>query len=370
MMKRVYMSVVGLVIWSILVFEYLRLVKFLHAFTRNRIWTDQMSSGQFTSNSTSMFNAIMSFSPSSSPHSNATTNSNTRDTGTAPPDITAAICHKTLFGSLNYTRIIEWTHYHHDLGFDRIFIGYLPELAAEPGFAALQAVPYVTLYENNLSGPPRKYHTVRLVKHGPGSQDWDIEQCLSHYAKDFDWAIHSDCDEFLWFKEKTSLKEFLHQYNDYNYLSFGKYMYSPLLTPLSNVTKQQIQQPTWHTKRYSVGDYPFTGGPFCVKVKNKPRRRGDLYCPDYAGRSKIMVRPAKFSKFLDVHTSLPEDPVEALGQKHFLSNEVHLKEWPNIFVNNITDAAAFVPSRDFVATEGERDLMMHQFKGARYVVVT
>ena len=81
-----------------------------------------------------------------------------------------------------------------------------------------------------------------------------------------------------------------------------------------------------------------------------------------------MVRPTHFSKFLDVHSSLEQDlPDESLGQIHFTTNVAHLKEWPNIFATGVHDKAVAMPPRDFIVAEGEMDLMMHQFKGARYV---
>lgn len=357
-MKQVVTGAVGLVVWSVIALEYMRLVAIVDmgtVLTMSKTWADQ----------TSASNATLAFPGSSQSTLSSSSSSNY--------NITAAICHKTLFGnSLNYTRIAEWADYHYKLGFDRIFIGYLPELAAAPGFGQLQALAYVTLYENNLSGPPRKYYTVRLVKHGPGSQDWDIEQCLSHFAKDFDWAMHSDCDEFLWFEEKMNVKEFLHRHEDYNYLSFGKYMYSPVLTPsfLSNddLTNQPQRRQRTSPKRYSLSDYPFHSGPFCINAKAMPRERGGLYCPDYPGRSKLMVRPTHFSKFLDVHSSLKADPDPAAGQLHLMANIAHLKEWPNMFAANVTHGAKTVPPRDFVVKkDAQQELMMHQFIGARAV---
>ncbi len=39
-----------------------------------------------------------------------------------PYNITAAICHKSLFGNIDLWMVLDWVAYHRLLGFDRIFM--------------------------------------------------------------------------------------------------------------------------------------------------------------------------------------------------------------------------------------------------------
>ena len=38
------------------------------------------------------------------------------------PNFTMAICHKSLFGTVELDRVQKWSQYHYDLGFDSVFI--------------------------------------------------------------------------------------------------------------------------------------------------------------------------------------------------------------------------------------------------------
>lgn len=142
-------------------------------------------------------------------------------------NITAAVCHKTLFGDVNLHNIAQWAMYHYMLGFDRVFIGYIADVTNRTGFADLQATPYITMYENTL-GQVKVYPDgyVRMKRPGPGDQNWDIRHCLQKVGKPYDWVMPLDSDEFLWFHQKVGVKEFLLQHKDLNYISFGKYIYS------------------------------------------------------------------------------------------------------------------------------------------------
>ena len=60
-------------------------------------------------------------------------------------NITTAVCHKALFGSVDLDRVQKWATYHWDLGFDHIYIYHVPSVQSEEGFQNLKALPYVTL---------------------------------------------------------------------------------------------------------------------------------------------------------------------------------------------------------------------------------
>ena len=61
-------------------------------------------------------------------------------------NITTAVCHKALFGSVDLDRVQKWATYHWDLGFDHIYIYHVPSVQRDQeGFQNLKALPYVTL---------------------------------------------------------------------------------------------------------------------------------------------------------------------------------------------------------------------------------
>jgi hypothetical protein len=65
-----------------------------------------------------------------------------------PYNITAALCHKTLFGDIDLWMVLDWVAYNRLLGFDRIFMSYVPSVMNLEGFEELNSLPYVTLFEN------------------------------------------------------------------------------------------------------------------------------------------------------------------------------------------------------------------------------
>lgn len=137
-------------------------------------------------------------------------------------------CHKTLFGNVDMERIIHWAKYHYDLGFDDVFIWYIPEMQNHSGFSKLQQLPYVTLLPNTV-GKPRRYPNgyLRMNRDAPGSQ-LDCEKwCLREAAVHHGWVLWADADEFLWFNESLGVHEFTEAYGRNNtWLSFGKWMYT------------------------------------------------------------------------------------------------------------------------------------------------
>jgi hypothetical protein len=149
--------------------------------------------------------------------------------------ISTALCHKTIFGSIDISVLVKWAAYNKLLGFDHIFIWYLPIMATENTTATggnwneLESLPYVTLVPNT-EGRLKTYKAernyTRIERGRKGDQLSDMSQCLQDKAKDYDFVLNADSDEFLWFNKKVSLQEFLEPYRDYFYLSFGKYMYT------------------------------------------------------------------------------------------------------------------------------------------------
>ena len=149
--------------------------------------------------------------------------------------ISTALCHKTVFGSIDISVLVKWAAYNKLLGFDHIFIWYLPIMATENTTATggnwkeLESLPYVTLVPNT-EGRVKTYKAernyTRIERGRKGDQLSDMNQCLQDKAKDYDFVLNADSDEFLWFNKKVGLQEFLEPYRDYFYLSFGKHMYT------------------------------------------------------------------------------------------------------------------------------------------------
>lgn len=260
----------------------------------------------------------------------------------ANDDISAAVCHKSLFGTIDLYSVIEWAVYHRLLGFDHIFMTYLKGVEKLRGFDELQALPFLTLNlnpdgediiltERSYLGKPG-YHSLA----GKCDQRCLVQRCLQQDARDYDWLLLTDADEFLWFNQTTSVKQFLMDHDDYNYLSFGKYMYSiKHAAPTSNSSSSHV--------RTSSGFYgenlPYRGPKYCA------RRTADGNvvepCVSFPGLSKVMVRPSVFGvgknhKYVQVHghalsldkyNNVTVKPQFAQTSIHFPMEHAHLKEW-------------------------------------------
>jgi hypothetical protein len=248
-------------------------------------------------------------------------------------NITAAICYKTLFGDVQLHHVMTWAAYHYLLGFDRVFLWYLPDtIPTYAHFDELSALPYVTLIPN-LSGlqpkligtildvdndsdnitteenrtAPRGRPYYSMAGHGnfeaPGAQK-DLERtCLQHqYAGAYDWAFFADTDEYLWFRhvqhstsrQKTrsmqsgkqprgGVKEFLRHYHDQNitYLSLGKKIY----TLTARGDESSVNN---YDLGFGVDAYPFTAGAYCRRPSPTVVRK-NLNETEYLQQSQHMA---------------------------------------------------------------------------------
>jgi len=213
-------------------------------------------------------------------------------------NITAAICHKSLFGDIDLWMVLDWVAYHRLLGFDRIFMSYLPEVRELDGFDELESLPYVTLFQDNEAsvaiinnegyktlGPSLAQKNTsnlngygcNIGKRSPVAQLHQEMKCLDEDAKDFDWVLLADADEYLWFKEKVGIKEFLHQNQQYDYMSFGKWMYT---------MKHRVNATT---TGFHLENYPFAAGIYCTmqNKRGKPLHK----CAKHNSKAKVMVKP-------------------------------------------------------------------------------
>jgi hypothetical protein len=238
-------------------------------------------------------------------------------------NVSVAICFKTLFGDIDIGIVLQWAAYNRLLGFDRIFMWYRSEMVQNPRFAELQSLPYVTLTLNT-RGKRENYY----------NQWWTEETCNrdDQFAGTYDYALHADIDEYLWFPKHIGVKEFLSQNSNLNYLSIGKRMYtldhsSDLKESLKDYVIDMNQ-----SSEFAVSKYPFYIEHFCY---NSGERRGQPFCPTWKGRAKVFVRPKQYIK-IDTHGNIRE-PNITKGEMHFLPEQVHFMEWPEIFAeHNLT----------------------------------
>jgi len=224
--------------------------------------------------------------------------------------ITAAVCHRTLFGDNNVhlDPLFAFVSYYRLLGFDHIFFWYRPNIANLPHFVELRNLPYVTMTEYTGGG----------VEHGQAIVE---EQCMSNasFAASYDWTLVIDADEYLWFHTSMSIKDFLAIYHsNYTFLSFGKWMYT-----MQHAVKDDVQD-----SGFGLDSLAFTAKSHCMRYTNQqhiPRKY--TWCPSYLGRSKVLAKPAHHKK-VNIHGK--GFRMDWAGLMHFDTSVAHLKEWRNI----------------------------------------
>jgi hypothetical protein len=230
-------------------------------------------------------------------------------------NITAAVCHKTLFGSVDLWTVIDWAVYHYLLGFDRIFLSYTDDLVGRDGFEQLQQLPFVEFsrvhgYAAKIG--PNVFVESEKQRKGKLTQGEVMDKCLQKDAAKFDWVLLSDADEYLWFNESISVKKWIDTRcpRHINYISFGKSMYTKHHKP---PTASVNDAPP----AFYLSDFPFTAGLYC----RDPGTRNET-CGSGTGRAKVMVQPAFYSS-VPIHGNGKKGP-----ERWFVPGyEAHLKEW-------------------------------------------
>jgi hypothetical protein len=260
-----------------------------------------------------------------------------------PYNITAALCHKSLFGNIDLWMVLDWVAYHRLLGFDRIFMSYIPEVSKLDGFEELASLPYLTLFENTdgVETVVGNYH--RLGATGAllnasyalkSDKDCNTDlnaphmmleaRCLDEDAHSFDWVMLSDVDEYLWFKEEIGVKEFLHNQNEkFDYISIGKWMY----------TKQHQVNLESTSTGFHIDSLPFTPGVFC-KVRGTTGKMKQI-CPRKNGRAKVMVKPSVHHGHVCLHGS--HWPKKREESTHISAQVAHFMEWNGAALHSATD---------------------------------
>jgi hypothetical protein len=285
-----------------------------------------------------------------------------------PYNITTALCHKSLFGNIDLWMVLDWVAYHRLLGFDRIFMSYVPSMKLKDGFEELASLPYVTLFENTdgIETIVGDYH--RLGATGAllnasyalkSTKDCNTDlnaphmmleaRCLDQDAHSFDWVMLSDMDEYLWFNEKIGVKEFLHSQDEkIDYISIGKWMYTK---------KHQVSSETTATG-FRIDSLPFTLGVYC-KVRGNTGKMKQV-CARKNGRAKVMVKPSVHHGHVCLHGT--HWPKRREGSTHVSAQVAHFMEWNGVAMHSATDPTMREKKSFPIYTDEEAGLHPHSLK--------
>jgi Glycosyltransferase family 92 len=285
------------------------------------------------------------------------------------------------------------TAYHHLLGFDHFYFFYRDEVTVLPNWDQLVSNPVVTLIEWNNIGTLASYYNQ--------ASGTEVE-CLTKYAAHHDWVYIADIDEYLYLGEKDrtndplltwndnpyfstrinpeengyiitpfsiqsnagndilTVKELLHIYDNMTYLSFGKRQYSlDHRAAISNDEDDDTPSVITNVRIQTISTDPHDSGTMTLRpdtnfivsqysyymnsyfCHHRGHRRGNVICPIWRGRSKVMVRP-QYHTFIDVHGTfgvgdLRKPHIHNGTIMHFHPDLYHIKEWPHIYSqHNIT----------------------------------
>lgn len=257
-------------------------------------------------------------------------------------DFSAAVCHPTIHGNVtSMDRFFGFVSYYRLLGFDHVFMWYLKEsISTTPevwhDFNRLANLSYVTMTEFENDDNNTKYYGQREVQ----------TACLSepHFAGSYDWALVVDADEFLWFHQNMTVKDFLSRQN-YTYYSFGKWQYS---------RQSAVALPETEDAGFGLDRYAFTPGFYCYL------ERGNQYCPDWRGRCKFLTKPSLYP------ISAPHGDSEVLlhpKSVHFSHRKAHIKEWPGyISVGARTETSTIVRDRSPWVAKSNDEVGVHDLE--------
>ena len=301
------------------------------------------SSGQSADNQSSGLLGSLSISENTTSSGQAASTNN-QSSGQKP--ITTAICHRALFGRANLTHVRVWAEYNYLLGFDHIFLWYLPPIRNYEGFDELAAVPYITMKQEHGGKDNGNW---RNVNEEHASQRRLILRCVRNEARGFDWVLFADADEFLWFRHNQTIQQFASSHSDMNYLSFGKREYT---------LSHRVESPPNYG--FGLSPFPFTAGSFCRPQRGANNLKpGDEYCPANRGRSKVILKPSVFN-YTDIHGSV-KFPQPSKGMLHFHTDEAHFKEWVGLYKSQTTRV---VPSEDFLVSQKKNEVSVHGLKAS------
>jgi hypothetical protein len=128
-----------------------------------------------------------------------------------------------------------------------------------------------------------------------------------------------DADEYLYLKKRVNIKEFLLQhYPQYDYLSFGKWMYTQLHVV-----------PVDEDSGFDLDRFGFTAKSYCYN--SVALKKNFSYCPGWLGRSKVLAKRNVNPPLHGFETSIQKQYFKTI---HFDTSMAHIKEW-NSILNNL-----------------------------------
>jgi hypothetical protein len=216
-------------------------------------------------------------------------------------NITTALCCKAMYGNVDMTRVALWVAYHRLLGFEHVFLFYHDVIADFPGFKELESLPYLTMTpmkgkvvelleksQNSTNGTARIPYSRFVGEDMKHADQHALEiECFNNHAKDYDWVMIADIDEYLSFNEEMGVKDFLAKYSDESTksLGIGKKMYT-LAARVDAVDSG-----------FGLDHYPFTPGIFCLDFFLKHSTlKGRKECSGHWGSTKLILRPQNHSE--------------------------------------------------------------------------
>jgi hypothetical protein len=220
-------------------------------------------------------------------------------------NMTAALCCKAMYGNLDVSRVALWVAYNRLLGFDHVFLYYHDILADLPGFDELESLPYLTMTpmkgklipvleksQKSTNGTSIPYFRFEGASEQHTNQKALEIQCYTKHAKDYDWVLIADIDEYLSFNEEMGVKDFIAKYSDDNItsLGIGKKMYT--LSARTDAVDSG----------FGLDSYAFSPGIYCrIKRPKMFRMKSREECSGPFGSTKMIVRPQNHTKGIDAH---------------------------------------------------------------------
>ena len=223
-----------------------------------------------------------------------------------------ALCHPTIHKGDKQSwdallnPIFAMISYYRLLGVSHIFAWYEPnvaEKAARWDELINTTSEFTTFVPLEDVDEDEHYHGQNIV----------MKHCIKNYAKDYDWILINDADEFFWWSKKGSLIDFVEAYSNYSYISLGKYMYSM-------IHQYQPLHEEWPVQNFGVEMHPFTPGSYCYQ------KNGTSMCPAFVGRCKLIIRPFEYQRG---EVSIHGKPyrLKMSGTIHLDTSVAHWKEW-------------------------------------------
>ena len=257
---------------------------------------------------------------------NSSSSSNSSNNSHHPT--TFAVCHPTLFGDVKFHRVLSFVSYYRLLGFQHVFLWIERRSSSSTNttttsqqhrrrrrgggvswtplqYQQLQSLKYVTLTEYNTttsSSISSSKNKNRIDYHGQSAVQ-DMCRSDPNFAANYDWNLVVDVDEYLWLgHQHRTVQEFMDEYNpnnQYTYISFGKWQYSPvnilkdeyddvpIILPPSSITSPSINASEDTDRLLHMSDIVNRKGANIIKIDHSNVPMGHFGVDRYAFTPKL-----------------------------------------------------------------------------------